>query len=40
VTLEIVVLIVIATIFMGLVFERFGSLDISRMTHLSERDEQ
>lgn len=39
VTLEIVALIVIAITFMAMVFERFGSLDISRMTHLSERDE-
>jgi hydrogenase-4 component E len=40
VTLEIIVLIVIAATFMVMVFERFGSLDVSKMTHLSERDEQ
>lgn len=39
VTLEIVVLVVISATFMAMVFDKFGSLDISKMTHLSEREE-
>lgn len=39
VTLETIVLVLISVFFMTMVHERFGSLDISKMTHLSERDE-
>lgn len=40
VTLETVVLVVISAVFMTMVHEKFGSLDISKMTHLSERDDE
>lgn len=39
ITLETVVLAFISVFFLTLVHERFGSLDISKLTHLSERDE-
>ncbi len=39
VTLEIVVLTIIASTFILTVFERFGTIDISKMTHLTEVDE-
>lgn len=39
VTFETIVLVLISVFFMTMVHQRFGSLDISKMTHLSERDE-
>ncbi|MBP9760008.1 MAG: hypothetical protein KBD24_01425 [Candidatus Pacebacteria bacterium] len=39
VTLEMIVLVVISALFIAMVHDRFGSLDISKLTHLSERDE-